>query len=117
MKNGFFLLILIVILLNVFRFKGYYIISGSMQPEYPVGTMVIIDQFQKNAVTGIVYAYKKGSMTVVHRLVAETERGYLFKGDANAGCDPEPVAADQIEGKVVLHVKLFAPIVRKLRNL
>ena len=62
-------------------------------------------------------AYESGGNIVVHRVVAETDEGYIFKGDANAIEDASVITEDQIRGTVILKINFIAPIVRRVLQL
>lgn len=82
---------------------GYYpaiVISGSMSGSIEVNDMVIVHQ-QDDYHVGDVVAYKTAHSLVTHRIVDETDQGFVTKGDANNAPDRVPVSEDQILGKVV----------------
>ncbi len=86
------------------------IYSGSMQPEYQVGDMVIIDEIPiENIKEGDVIQFVRDNVTIMHR-VKEIElnqsgaRTFVVKGDANKDPDPEPVIPAQIKGKAVFKI-------------
>lgn len=106
----FFLAVAVVIFLNV-QFDFYYIKTGSMEPELPVGTIVIVDADAQEKV-GDIYAYRCGKNVVIHRIVAADEEGYTFKGDANPSADAVKVTESQLMGKVVLKLTFLAPVLR-----
>lgn len=102
----FFLAEAVVIFLNV-QFDFYYIKTGSMEPELPVGTIVVVDA-DAQAKVGDIYAYRSGKNVVIHRIVAADEEGYTFKGDANPSTDAAKVTESQLAGKVVLKLTVLA---------
>ena len=87
----------------------YTVLTGSMQPHYPPGTLVVIKPINTDALqTGDVATYQiaSGDPTVAtHRIVAvgvtlDGGRVFTFQGDANNAPDPEPVLPVQIKGKL-----------------
>ena len=54
---------------------------------------------------------------VIHRIIDEQGGQYIFKGDNNQIADFNPVAKEQIQGKVIFYSNLPAPLIRKARNL
>lgn len=86
----------------------YSILTGSMRPDFPPGTLVVVKPVDtKDIRVGdvVTYQLKSGESTVVtHRVVAITsEQGALrfhTQGDANNGPDPKLVIPDQIQGKL-----------------
>ncbi len=81
--------------------RTWYLKSGSMAPEYPTGSIIITTVLLKPDV-GSVCAYRHNGITVIHRVIGETEDGFVFKGDANNVADPYTVTADEIEGRLIL---------------
>ncbi|MGN8553896.1 UNVERIFIED_CONTAM: signal peptidase I [Microbacterium sp. SLM126] len=89
--------------------KPYTILTGSMAPQYPPGTLVVVKQVdvaEINLGDVITYQLESGKPEVVtHRVVAvgadaEGEPIFITRGDANDGDDPEPVQPVQIVGKL-----------------
>ena len=87
-----------------------------MEPTLHVGAVVMIDKNKIPDVSDIA-AYESGGNIVVHRVVAETDEGYIFKGDANAIEDASVITEDQIRGTVILKINFIAPIVRQVLQL
>jgi signal peptidase len=115
-NNRLFLIVLAVLLLLLIRYDRYYIRTGSMEPEYPVGTLVLIDHYRKPEV-GDVYAYRTGDTVVIHRVIAITEDGYVFQGDANGNPDSSLVLQEQLIGKVVWKIPWLSGIYRRIGHL
>lgn len=91
----------------------YTVLTGSMRPHYPPGTLVVIrptdpDRIEVGDV--VTYQLESGRPTVVtHRVVAvavrtDGERVFTTRGDANDVADQEPVRAVQIRGTLWYHV-------------
>lgn len=88
-------------------YEIYNVISGSMEPDIPVGSIIYVqdtsaDTLEKNDVI----AFMSGGSIVTHRVVENhILEGYLTtKGDANAQEDLGEVPYDNVIGKVVKHV-------------
>lgn len=111
-----FLIVLLLILFINTHFPKYYIQTGSMEPTLQVGAVVMIDPDKDPNISDIA-AYESGGNIVVHRVVAETNEGYIFKGDANAIKDASVITEDQIRGTVILKINIIAPIVRRVLQL
>lgn len=109
---GTFLLILVVavcIPLTIPRFFGYQIysvISGSMEPEIPVGSLVYIGTMEpEDAQEGDVVAFygaRDSASIITHRVVENRVfMGELItKGDANREADMNPVPYENFIGRV-----------------
>lgn len=89
----------------------YTVLTGSMQPDYPPGTLVVVrpTAIEDVAVGDVVtYQVESGDPTVVtHRVVSigvaldgTGERTIRTQGDANDVADRDPVTADQLRGRL-----------------
>lgn len=87
----------------------YTVLTGSMRPHYPPGTLVVvkpvpIDQLGIGDVA--TYQITSGEPEVAtHRIVGvgstlDGKRTFTFQGDANNAPDPEPVLPIQIRGRL-----------------
>lgn len=104
------LAIVVVVIPLVTGAKPYTILTGSMEPQYPPGTLVVIkpveDVSEINIGDIITYQLESGKPEVVtHRVVgmgADADGEVLFttRGDANDSNDLEPVQPAQIVGKL-----------------
>ena len=91
---------------SLFGLQSFVVVSGSMEPFLPVGSIIYSlnsPSYQK----GDVISFKDGSRTITHR-IAEIKNSsgnltYITKGDANKTVDPTPVLGNQVLGKEVLH--------------
>lgn len=102
-------LLLAVVIPRVAGATPYTILTGSMRPHYPPGTLVVIKPVQPHdlAVGDVVtYQLSSGEPAVVtHRIVAirQSMKGDLtfqFKGDANDVADASWVMPVQIKGRL-----------------
>lgn len=92
--------------------EPYTVVSGSMEPEIPVGSIVVAQEVPAGHVQFddvVTYQLESGKrQTVTHRVVAVDivggETRYRTQGDANDSIDSEPVRPEQIRGKVIYHV-------------
>ena len=79
------------------------VLTGSMEPEYPVGSLIYVKQIDPNLLqVDDVITYRMGEDTVVtHRIVEMNlkEGTVITKGDANEKEDGKPVEFNQIIGK------------------
>ena len=88
----------------------YTVVSGSMEPAIPVGSLVYINNMapedvQENDVIAF-YGATDGSSIITHRVVTNsTVMGeFITKGDANEEKDMNPIPYSHFIGKVVLTV-------------
>lgn len=89
-----------------FFFMGYkpvLILSESMEPTYPKGAIVLVRKQKREAEPGdvVMFSPEAGSGTyVIHRIVEESEEGFITRGDHNNTEDRGIVAPEQIYGTV-----------------
>lgn len=107
------LLIFVCVPLTVPRMLGYHIytvVSGSMEPAIPVGSLVYINNMTPEDVQeGDVIAFygaTDGSSIITHRVVTNSTimSEFITKGDANEENDMNPIPYSHFIGKVVLTV-------------
>lgn len=115
--NGIFFLltllgmlsILLILVPYLFKIKPQIVLSGSMEPEISVGSLVYIsenippEEIQEQDVI----AYRRGErMQVLHRVIQVDEKKKMFqtKGDANEKADPGMVDFSQYVGKEVFSI-------------
>jgi signal peptidase len=104
--------VLLAVALALPRLAGahpYTILTGSMRPSLPPGTLVVTrpaDPEDVGVGSVITYQLRSGEPAVVtHRVVAQGVDGsgqfvYWTKGDANSAVDAEPVLPVQVRGKL-----------------
>jgi signal peptidase len=88
--------------------KPVSIASGSMQPDYSVGDMVIVSDKTDDINVGDVIQFNRDNHTVIHRVTAVLENDgkicYTTKGDANNAEDSWKVNEEEIIGKVITKI-------------
>ena len=101
------------------KFAGisvYAVISGSMEPTIPTGSLVFVEKVEpEELLTNDIVAYNSqiaGGGVITHRVVEikKEERSFITKGDANSSSDVTPVKFEQLVGRV----KSFIPGLGKL---
>lgn len=78
------------------------IISGSMEPTIPTGSLIVFHE-QDNYEVGDIVIYEKDQITVMHRLTFIEGETAITQGDANNVADP-PIRVSSILGKVTTHI-------------
>ena len=99
-------------------FLGYtpvYVLSGSMEPAFSAGDMILITEKPEYQV-GDVVTYQMGSQTVTHRIIGEEDWQFLLQGDANNTPDIDPVEKEQILGKQVAVIPYLGWLISFLRT-
>ncbi|RNL64144.1 signal peptidase I [Nocardioides marmoriginsengisoli] len=115
-------LVVVVLVLGVLlpTFAGgnaYTILTGSMRPTMPPGTLVVtrpVEPSQLRIGDAVTYQIKSGDPVVAtHRVDSISmsmngEYGFVMKGDANDAADPAVVRPEQIKGRVWYSVPYLA---------
>ena len=110
------LLCIPLILPKIFEYQVYNVISGSMEPEIPVGSLVFIDEIEAEKVQeGDVIAFYSASDSgaiIVHRVEKNqvVSGQFITKGDANDKADPVPIKYELLIGKVVMNIPVLGKI-------
>ena len=94
------------------------VLTGSMTPGIPVGSIVLVRPVDPGTLqVGDVATYEKTpgkAVYVTHRIAkidtSATPTRFTFKGDANRGPDINPVVPKQIRGKVWFHIPYLGAI-------
>lgn len=92
---------------RVLGLHSYAIVSGSMEPTYPTGSLVYTKPIAGAEVQpGAVVAFWRGEDVVVHRALENNtaESELVTKGDANEEPDVRPVPYANVLGEVVASV-------------
>ena len=105
---------------KAFGYNIYTVISGSMEPTIPVGSLVYVkyqepETIQKKDVIAF-YGAKDASSIVTHRVVTNKKLSgeFITKGDANQTKDMNPVNYNNYMGKVVLSIPVIGGIAQSL---
>lgn len=85
---------------------SYAVTTGSMEPAVESGALVFV-RSSGDYEPGDVVTFTRAGETVTHRVVRETDQGFVTKGDANVGVDDWRVRDDQVVGEVVVTVPLY----------
>ena len=105
----FFILTVLYLTSNMFRFTALAIGSPSMARAINKGDIIIIDKEDKRIKQGDIVAFYEQGKTIVHRVISVEEIGknqiYQTKGDANETKDGWKVSDKAIVGKVKLRVR------------
>ena len=124
---GVFIMLLVILVAaphtipKLLGFQIYAVLSGSMEPSYPVGSIIYVQKAEADQIqTGDVISFylpEEADVVMTHRIIqinTEAEE-FITKGDANAVEDEDPVAFDYLIGKPVLCIPKFA-LVSNLMN-
>lgn len=90
-----------------FGIKPSIVMTGSMEPTVPTGSIAWVDQnFDASDLTeGTIAIYEpKQGIEVMHRIIAVDGDTYTFKGDNNASPDLASPTARNVEGIYLFHI-------------
>ena len=90
------------------------VLSGSMEPTFSKGTLLLVKETQ-NVQEGDIVVYQSGRELIVHRVIALSEDEVTTQGDANNVAD-EPFARTQIKGKVIGWIPVLGSIMAMLKT-
>ena len=91
----------------------YNVVSGSMAPAIPVGSVILTAPTEPETVReGDVIAFASGGTVVTHRVAhnAVVYREFVTKGDANEQEDVNNVSYDDLIGRVVFHAPVLGAL-------
>lgn len=101
-------------------FNFYVVMSGSMEPEIHIGSVVGIkeqEEYKEDDVVTVQMPYAQNE-TYTHRIIevrepeeSNEDTTFITKGDANETADGDPVSQDQILGKVFVSIPLIGYLV------
>lgn len=101
----------ILIIPRIFGYETLAVLSGSMEPEIPVGSIVFVKEAaQEEIKVGDIITYRLSGNTLVTHRVAQIDAqtgDYITRGDANETPDSNPVSYDSIVGVANLHLPLL----------
>lgn len=102
-------------------YRAYAVLTPSMAPAYPVGSIVYAKAVQAEEIhTGDVIVFAAGGfdMPVTHRVltVDTIARHFITKGDNNTNTDFAPVAFESVSGRVAGSVPFLGSLVTVVRS-
>lgn len=98
------------------------VLSGSMEPHLKVGGVIVtqpVDTAKINVGEIITFRSPLNGKLTSHRVVDIVDgesRGFRTKGDANEDADPFTITAEQLVGRVFLHIPYFGYVTSFLKT-
>ena len=105
------------------RFMGlqsYAIVSGSMEPSFPVGSLVYAEPIEPEALAvGDVAVFWRNDEVVIHRIEENLyeDRELITRGDANESIDAHPALYENVVGRAVNQIPGIGYFVMALASL
>ncbi len=114
-------MVLVWFFAGLFPMYPVTIMSGSMEPVFYPGDVVMIEKAAADQVkVGDIVQYWSGDFYIIHRVIEvskeKSELVYITKGDNNNVRDLKPVKANQIRGRVVATVPKLGLLTYWLRS-
>ncbi|MBR2802687.1 MAG: signal peptidase I [Erysipelotrichaceae bacterium] len=94
------------VLPRFFGYETYRIVSPSMAPAVPQGSLVLVREAEGEEIAeGEIIAFYRNGTVVVHRALENdpSQETIITKGDANAEADLEELAYPELIGRVIYH--------------
>ena len=95
--------VVLTVLPIVAGYRNLVVLSGSMEPMYPVGSIIYYKAAEFDSIAeGDVITYRIGEEALAtHRVVQknEQEKSFITKGDSNESQDAFPVLYSRVVGK------------------
>ena len=116
--TGIVILIAVLkIIPGFFGYQSYIVLSGSMEPSLPVGSVVYVNSSNKSPETGDIATYQiSESVRVTHRVTDVSEDGYILQGDANRSPDFNVVSQQQIIGVYAFHIPILGYVLSAIQG-
>ncbi|MCI8382309.1 MAG: signal peptidase I [Lachnospiraceae bacterium] len=113
------LLCIPVTLPKLFGYQIYDVVSGSMEPEIPVDSVVYVKETLPEEIKeGDVAAFRSSGSVIIHRIVEKriVEGQFITKGDANTQVDIEKIPYDAMIGVVTFHIPFLGVVMTVLTS-
>ncbi len=98
------------VLPRLLGYEVYNVVSGSMQPEIPIGSIIYVKPAEPDKVQeGDIIAFHSEESVITHRVMKNNvvEGKFTTKGDANAEEDMNDVPYGALIGEVTFHCPLL----------
>lgn len=99
--------------------KSFTVLSGSMEPKLPVGSMVITLP-QDSYGVGDIVAFHRDNEIITHRIAKKEVTNNIFafstKGDANNAIDIKKITQDTIVGKEIIMIPFVGKVIGFIRT-
>lgn len=106
----------LLVLPEVFGCRMYHVVSGSMEPALPVGSLIYVRAVQPEEIEAeeiiAFYGSREDTGIITHRVVQNQVVSGTFrtKGDANEREDPLPVPYESFIGRVTASIPYMGAV-------
>lgn len=104
---------------SMMNYESFSVESGSMEPDYPVGSVVYVKACEAQEVRpNDVITFVKEETVITHRVVENhvVEGEFITKGDANPQADIESVPYAALIGRVEYHLPILGAVLTVLAS-
>ena len=102
---------------GLFGYKGYTVVSGSMEPKIAVGDFIIVEMDSYDNVNKKdIITFQYNQELVTHRVVDRTAEGLVTKGDANNIQDQGFVIEESYIGTQKMLIPYFGYVITFLQK-
>ncbi len=101
---------------GIIDIHSYTVVTGSMRPKLPIGSVVFTIP-AKNYEVGNIITFRRGNISVTHRIVDIKNGRYVTKGDANNAADPQMVVKENIVGRDFLIIPYLGKFTNFLKTI
>ena len=105
---------------SLFGMQSMVVLTGSMEPAIPAGSIVLVKKADGYAEGDILTFKNKAGVLVTHRLVERVSSAeglrYRVKGDANDAPDADLVLPDDVVGAGIFHIPQVGKLSRFLKT-
>ena len=114
--------VLVILLLNlcistyVLGYRFYVVMSGSMLPNIPVGSVVLVDTNETDYGIGDIITYQRNGEVITHRIHDVKGEDIFTKGDANQSVDTATILHQNIIGKYLYYVPILGYVIVYLKQ-
>ncbi len=88
--------------MSIFGLHSYTVVTGSMEPT--IHTNSAIFTVPASYKIGDIITFKRGDITVTHRIIGTKNNQFETKGDANKAADSIFVNKNEVFGKVIFEI-------------
>ncbi len=85
---------------KIFGYAQYIVTSGSMEPSFSAGDMILVKQEDNYQLGDVVTFVDSMGQTVTHRIMGRVSGQFITQGDANNTKDQELLPPERIVGKL-----------------
>ena len=99
------------------KYKLLIVMSGSMEPVIDTKDVILIEKEDQYKIGDVITFAVSETKSYTHRIVEETEEGFVTKGDANNANDSGVVIQENIVGKYLFSIPLIGTVILAIKQI